>query len=183
MLYDVLCLQSILAFLWSERTSGVSPFFLHIVNQFGQDFAYQTLSMPVEIICESEVLRTFQPQRLFQMRGQKMNQTKFLSQTLWQFCETSAFTDLVLVCKDGEMAVHSSILAPIFIKFGLSCFSANLGRPECLVMPDHRYLSLLLRIILLLSKLFAPSLSFVLNLFTCFIQLPHTTKLMPKDFL
>ena len=81
-----------------------------------------------------------------------MDQTKFLSRTLWQFFEASAFTDLVLVCKDGEVAVHSPILASTFIKFGF-----NLERSECLVMPDHRYL--------FCSHTLSPSLCFVLNLF------------------
>ena len=60
-------------------------------------------------------LRTTKPQRLFQMRGQKMDQTTFLSQTLWQFFEASAFTDLTLVCKDGQVSVHSPILSSLFI--------------------------------------------------------------------
>ena len=67
-----------------------------------------------------------------------MDQEKFLSQTLWRFFEASAFTDLVLVCKDGEMAAHSPMLGPLLRKFGLS---ANLERSGCLLMPDHGYLS------------------------------------------
>ena len=33
-----------------------------------------------------------------------MNQATFLSQTLWYFSEASAFTDVLLVCKDGQVA-------------------------------------------------------------------------------
>ena len=73
------------------------------------------------------------------MRGKKMDQTKFLSKTLWQFSEVSAFTDLVLVCKDGEVSMHSPMLASVFSKFGF-----NLERPGCLVMPYHGYFSLML---------------------------------------
>ena len=64
-----------------------------------------------------------------------MDQEKFLSQTLWRFFEASAFTDLVLVCKDGDMAAHSPMLAPLLRKFGLS---AGMERSGCLLMPDHR---------------------------------------------
>ena len=67
-----------------------------------------------------------------------MDQTKFLSKTLWQFSEVSAFTDLVLVCKDGEVSVHSPMLTSVFSKFGF-----NLEKPGCLVMPDHRYFFLI----------------------------------------
>ena len=34
-----------------------------------------------------------------------MNQATFLSQTLWYFSEASAFTDVLLVCKDGQVAI------------------------------------------------------------------------------
>ena len=33
-----------------------------------------------------------------------MNQETFLSETLWYFSEASAFTDVLLVCKDGQVA-------------------------------------------------------------------------------
>ena len=67
-----------------------------------------------------------------------MDQTKFLSKTLWQFSEVSAFTDLVLVCKDGEVSVHSPMLASVFSELGF-----NLEKAACLVMPDHRYFFLM----------------------------------------
>ena len=67
-----------------------------------------------------------------------MDQRTFLSQALWQFSEASTFTDLVLVCKDGEVAVHSPIFAKVFVKFGIS---VNLERPECFLLPDYRCLS------------------------------------------
>ena len=67
-----------------------------------------------------------------------MDQRTFLSRALWQFSEASTFTDLVLVCKDGEVAVHSPIIAKVFVKFGIP---ANLERSECLLLPDYRCLS------------------------------------------
>ena len=70
--------------------------------------------------------------------GKKMDQPTYLSQTLWQFLEASAFTDLTLVCKDGEVAVHSPMLASLLLKIGFSCLSADQERPECLLMPDSR---------------------------------------------
>ena len=73
-----------------------------------------------------------------------MDQGTFLSQALWQFSEASAFTDLVLVCMDGEVAVHSPIIANVFVKFG---FSANLERPECLLLPDYRWFHLILSLL------------------------------------
>ena len=103
----------------------------------GRDY-YCHLSL---VLNKPQVLKTSKPQRLFQMRGQKMDQTKFLSQTLWQFVEASAFTDLTLVCKDGEVAVHSPMLASLLLKIGFSCLSADQERPECLLMPDSRSLS------------------------------------------
>ena len=48
-------------------------------------------------------LPTAHSQFLFQMSDKKMNQTTFLSQTLWQYSEASAFTDVILVCKDGKV--------------------------------------------------------------------------------
>ena len=73
-----------------------------------------------------------------------MDQATYLSQTLWQFLEASAFTDLTLVCKDGKVAVHSPMLASLLLKIGFSCLSADQERPEYLLMPDHRYFSLIL---------------------------------------
>ena len=83
----------------------------------------------------TQVLEISKHQGLFQMRGKKMDQRTFLSEALWQFSEASAFTDLILVCKDGEVAVHSPIIAKVFVKFG---FSANLQRHERLLLPDNR---------------------------------------------
>ena len=48
-------------------------------------------------------LPTAQPEFLLQMSDKKMDQTTFLSQTLWQYSEASAFTDVILVCKDGKV--------------------------------------------------------------------------------
>ena len=75
----------------------------------------------------------------FQMRGRKMDQAAFLSQTLWQYFETSTYTDLSLICEDGELAVHTPMLASILVNLGVSC-SADQERPECLMIPDLRYL-------------------------------------------
>ena len=36
-----------------------------------------------------------------------MNQATFLSQTLWYFSEASAFTDVLFVCKDGQVVKKS----------------------------------------------------------------------------
>ena len=70
-----------------------------------------------------------------------MDQATYLSRMLWQFLEASAFTDLTLVCKDGEVAVHSPMLASLLIKIGFTCLDPDQERPECLLMPDHRYFS------------------------------------------
>ena len=75
------------------------------------------------------------------MTVKKMDQATYLSQTLWQFLEASAFTDLTLVCKDGEVAAHSPMLASPLLKIGFSCLSDDQERPECLLMPDSRSLS------------------------------------------
>ena len=70
------------------------------------------------------------------MPVKKMDQATYLSQTLWQFLEASVFTDLRLVCKDGEVAAHSPMLASLLLKVGFSCLSADQERPGCLLMPD-----------------------------------------------
>ena len=70
-----------------------------------------------------------------------MDQATYLSQTLWQFLEASAFTDLTLVCKDGEVAVHSPMLASLLLKIGFSRLSADQEKPDYLLMPNFRYLS------------------------------------------
>jgi len=66
-----------------------------------------------------------------------MDQAAFLSQTLWQYFETSTYTDLSLICEDGELAVHTPMLASILVNLGVSC-SADQERPECLMIPDLR---------------------------------------------
>ena len=77
-------------------------------------------------------------QTLISDSREKMDQATYLSQTLWQFLEASAFTDLTLVCKDGEVAVHSAMLASLLDKVGFSCLSVE--DQECLLMPEHRYI-------------------------------------------
>ena len=47
-----------------------------------------------------------------------------------------------LLCKDGELAVHSPMLASILLNLGVSC-SADQEGPECLIMPDLRYPSVI----------------------------------------
>ena len=59
-------------------------------------------------------LPTAHSQFLFQMSDKKMNQTTFLSQTLWQYSEASAFTDVILVCKDGKVLAWPHL---IFLTF------------------------------------------------------------------
>ena len=66
-----------------------------------------------------------------------MDQAAFLSQTLWQYFDTSTYTDLSLICKDGELVVHTPMLASILINLG--CCSADQERPECLMVPELRY--------------------------------------------
>ena len=70
-----------------------------------------------------------------------MDQGTFLSRTLWEFFEASAFTDVTLACKDGEVSAHSPIIAAVFPKSGSTFFSANFERPQRLLMPDFRFLS------------------------------------------
>ena len=70
-----------------------------------------------------------------------MDQGTFLSRTLWEFFEASAFTDVTLACKDGEVSAHSPIIAAVFPKSGSTFFLANFERPQRLLMPDFRFLS------------------------------------------
>ena len=71
-----------------------------------------------------------------------MDQAAFLSRTLWQYLETSTYTDLSLICNDGQLAIHSPMLASILLNLGVSC-SADQEGPECLIMPDLRYPSVI----------------------------------------
>ena len=66
-----------------------------------------------------------------------MDQGAFLSRAFWQYFEASTFTDLVLNCDDGEVSVHSPILASVLSKIGFS--SSSEERQGSLVLPGLRY--------------------------------------------
>eukprot|EP00092_Neocalanus_flemingeri_P026148 GFUD01028339.1.p1 GENE.GFUD01028339.1~~GFUD01028339.1.p1 ORF type:complete len:683 (+),score=146.91 GFUD01028339.1:53-2101(+) len=57
----------------------------------------------------------------------------FLSKTLWKFKSNFLFTDLTLVCGDGEVKVHKAMLANV-IKFSGSNLSGE--ELDCLIVPD-----------------------------------------------
>ena len=69
-----------------------------------------------------------------------MDHEAFLSRALWQYLEASSFTDLVLICEDGEVAVHTPMLASVLSKIGFYGSSdGQQERPGSLVLPGLRY--------------------------------------------
>jgi hypothetical protein len=64
-----------------------------------------------------------------------MDQSSYLSRCLWQYRESSLYTDLTLVCSDGSLPTHAAMLAGLFAGFGISFLSSE-EVPECLFLPD-----------------------------------------------
>ena len=62
-----------------------------------------------------------------------MDQSGYLSRTLWDFRGNKEFTDLTLICDDGSLPVHAVLLAPLFSSFGLSFLSSE-EMPDCLFL-------------------------------------------------
>ena len=56
----------------------------------------------------------------------------FLSQSLWHFQSLQQFTDLTLVCCDGQVQMHKAILGGILKCLLTECFEGDL---ECLIVP------------------------------------------------
>ena len=64
-----------------------------------------------------------------------MDQSSYLSRTLWEYQSSSNYTDLTLVCADASLLAHAVMLAPLFTSFGIS-FPSREEVPECLFLPD-----------------------------------------------
>ena len=63
-----------------------------------------------------------------------MDQSSYLSQTLWDYRERGLYTDLTLVCEDGSLPTHSAMLAGLFASFRINFISRE-EVPECLFLP------------------------------------------------
>ena len=64
-----------------------------------------------------------------------MNQSAYLSQTLWDYRDSCDFTDLTLACKDGSLQAHSAMLAGFIASFGIS-ITSTMDVPEFLFLPE-----------------------------------------------
>ena len=64
-----------------------------------------------------------------------MDQSSYLSRTLWYYQEHGLYTDLTLVCEDGSLPTHAVMLAGLFTSFGISFLSRE-EVPECVFLPD-----------------------------------------------
>ena len=64
-----------------------------------------------------------------------MDQSSYLSRTLWDFWGSCKYTDLTLVCVDGNLPAHAALLARLFTSFGIN-FPSREEVPECLFLPD-----------------------------------------------
>ena len=54
-----------------------------------------------------------------------------LPSALWQFQQTSQFTDMVLACSDGDVPAHRAMLSVVFKLLGV-----EIGQEGCMVLPD-----------------------------------------------
>jgi len=59
----------------------------------------------------------------------------FLSQTLWKFQQSNLFTDVTIVCSDGEVQVHRMMLVDILYLWQIKPEDLE-AEFECLVIPD-----------------------------------------------
>ena len=64
-----------------------------------------------------------------------MDQSSYLSRTLWEYRGSCKYTDLTLICGDGSLPAHAVMLARLFSSFGIN-FSSREEVPECLFLPD-----------------------------------------------
>ena len=64
-----------------------------------------------------------------------MNQSSYLSQTLWQYRGSGQFTDVTLACADGGLPAHSALLAGFMNSFGIRITSME-EMPEVVIIPD-----------------------------------------------
>ena len=64
-----------------------------------------------------------------------LNQSSYLSPTLWAYREKGLQTDLTLVCEDGSLLTHAAMLTRLFASFHIS-FSSREEVPEFLFLPD-----------------------------------------------
>ena len=64
-----------------------------------------------------------------------MDQYHYLSRTLWQFCGSSDYTDITLVCADGSLPAHAAMLAGLFTRVGIN-FPLRDKVPDCIFIPD-----------------------------------------------
>ena len=64
-----------------------------------------------------------------------MDQSHYVSRTLWQYRGSLHFTDISLVCEDGILPAHAAMLAGLFTSFGITQ-SMKDKVPDCLFFPD-----------------------------------------------
>ena len=55
-----------------------------------------------------------------------------IQDTVWQFQQSSQFTDLVLACDDGTVPVHKVMLAEVFSLLGIADHDQDI---ECVILP------------------------------------------------
>ena len=64
-----------------------------------------------------------------------MDQSRYLSHTLWQYRGSLDYTDITLVCEDGILPAHAAMLAGLFTSFGITQ-SIQVKEPDCVFFPD-----------------------------------------------
>ena len=64
-----------------------------------------------------------------------MDQSRFLSQVLWMYQDSSQFTDVTLVCEDGRLAAHTVVMTGLFSRLGLT-FACMWDVPDLILLPD-----------------------------------------------
>jgi len=64
----------------------------------------------------------------------ELDHKAFLCRTLWKFQNCQLFTDLSIVCSDGQVSVHKTMIVDLLKLSGISL--ADLGESESLLLPD-----------------------------------------------
>ena len=62
-----------------------------------------------------------------------MDQSTFLSRTLWSYRESEEYVDVILVCQDEPISAHIALLAPLLSSFGIS-FHCIEDLPDVLIL-------------------------------------------------
>ena len=64
-----------------------------------------------------------------------LNQSSYLSRSLWDYHEKGLHTDITLVCEDGSLPTHAAMLTGLFASFRI-IFPSREEVPDCLFLPD-----------------------------------------------